>query len=68
MLTDYHLHLRPDDLGTDAERYFTSANADRYRAVAEERGIGELGCCGAHLSLCAGARRLAAPAVARERR
>ena len=44
MLTDYHLHLRPDDLGTDAERYFTSANADRYRAVAEERGIGELGC------------------------
>ncbi len=44
MLTDYHLHLRPDDLGTDAKRYFTSANAGRYRAVAEERGIGELGC------------------------
>jgi histidinol-phosphatase (PHP family) len=44
MLTDYHLHLRPDDPGTDAERYFTAANADRYRVVAEERGIGELGC------------------------
>ena len=44
MLTDYHLHLRPDDPGTAAERYFTPANAERYRAVAEERGIGELGC------------------------
>jgi histidinol-phosphatase (PHP family) len=44
MLTDYHLHLRPDDSGTSAEQYFTPANAERYRAVAEERGIGELGC------------------------
>lgn len=44
MLTDYHLHLRPDDPGTDAAEYFTAANADRYRAVAEERGIAELGC------------------------
>ena len=44
MLTDYHLHLRPDDRGTDAATYFTSANAERYRAVAEERGIAELGC------------------------
>src|SRR3982750_207937 len=44
MLTDYHLHLRPDTPGTDAETYFSGANVDRYRAVAEERGIGELGC------------------------
>ena len=44
MLTDYHLHLRPDEPGTEAAEYFTAANADRYRAVAEERGIGELGC------------------------
>ncbi len=44
MLTDYHLHLRPDDPGTDAAQYFTPANAERYRIVAEERGIGELGC------------------------
>ena len=44
MLTDYHLHLRPDSEGTDAERYFTAANAERYRTVAEERGIAELGC------------------------
>jgi histidinol-phosphatase (PHP family) len=44
MLTDYHLHLRPDSPDTPPERYFTAANVDRYRAVAEERGIAELGC------------------------
>jgi len=44
MLTDYHLHLRPDSPDTPPERYFTTANVDRYRTVAEERGIGELGC------------------------
>jgi histidinol-phosphatase (PHP family) len=44
MLTDYHLHLRPDEGDSDAERYFTPANAKRYRAAAEARGIGELGC------------------------
>jgi histidinol-phosphatase (PHP family) len=43
MLTDYHVHLRPDDPGTPAERYFTAANAERYRTVASERGIAELG-------------------------
>jgi histidinol-phosphatase (PHP family) len=43
MLTDYHVHLRPDDEGTDAATYFTAANAERYRAVADERGIAELG-------------------------
>jgi histidinol-phosphatase (PHP family) len=44
VLTDYHVHLRPDDLDdTPAERYFTPANAERYRAVAGERGIEELG-------------------------
>jgi histidinol-phosphatase (PHP family) len=44
MLTDYHLHLRPDDPGTDADSYFTAANAERYRMAAERRGIAELGC------------------------
>jgi len=44
MLTDYHLHLRPDNAGSDAATYFTAANAERYRAVAAERGIAELGC------------------------
>jgi histidinol-phosphatase (PHP family) len=43
MLTDYHLHLRPDEAGTTSERYFTAANADRYRAAAAAAGIGELG-------------------------
>jgi histidinol-phosphatase (PHP family) len=43
MLTDYHLHLRPDDLSCRAADYFTPANAERYREVAEERGIEELG-------------------------
>jgi histidinol-phosphatase (PHP family) len=43
MLTDYHVHLRPDDAGTTAARYFTTTNADRYRDAASERGIEELG-------------------------
>ncbi len=43
MLTDYHLHLRPDDLAATPAAYFTSANVERYREVAEERGIAELG-------------------------
>jgi len=43
LLTDYHVHLRPDDLGATPDRYFTPANADRYRTVAAERGIAELG-------------------------
>jgi histidinol-phosphatase (PHP family) len=44
VLTDYHTHLRPDDEETaSAERYFTTANVDRYLAVAAERGIAELG-------------------------
>lgn len=43
MLTDYHVHLRPDEPGTTAERYFTTENAKRYREAAAERGIEELG-------------------------
>ncbi len=43
MLTDYHVHLRPDEQDSTAERYFTAANVDRYREAAEERGIEELG-------------------------
>jgi histidinol-phosphatase (PHP family) len=43
VLTDYHVHLRPDDLEASAAEYFTAANAERYRTVAEERGIEELG-------------------------
>jgi len=43
LLTDYHLHLRPDDREATAADYFTPANVDRYRTVASERGIEELG-------------------------
>lgn len=43
MLTDYHLHLRPDEEGTTAERYFTEANVDRYLEAAAAAGIEELG-------------------------
>lgn len=43
MLTDYHMHLRPDDVEATPEQYFTSANAERYREQASERGIAELG-------------------------
>lgn len=43
MLTDYHLHLRPDDLDAGAADHFTAANAERYRIMAGEQGIAELG-------------------------
>jgi histidinol-phosphatase (PHP family) len=43
VLTDYHVHLRPDDADASPERFFTRANAERYREAASERGIGELG-------------------------
>ena len=43
MLTDYHLHLRPDERENTAARFFTPANAERYRETASERGIAELG-------------------------
>jgi histidinol-phosphatase (PHP family) len=43
MLTDYHLHLRPDDLDATAAAHFTPARVERYREVACERGITELG-------------------------
>ena len=43
MLTDYHLHLRPDEEGTPAERYFTDANVDRYLDAAAAAGIAEFG-------------------------
>jgi histidinol-phosphatase (PHP family) len=43
VLTDYHVHLRPDEDDTPAERFFTRENAERYRETASERGIEELG-------------------------
>jgi histidinol-phosphatase (PHP family) len=44
VLTDYHVHLRSDDVDeTPASEFLTAANAERYRAAASERGIEELG-------------------------
>ena len=43
VLTDLHVHLRPDDLDASASEHFSAANAERYRAAARERGIEELG-------------------------
>jgi histidinol-phosphatase (PHP family) len=43
MLTDYHLHLRPDEDDSPPERYFTGENVDRYLAAAAAAGVEELG-------------------------
>jgi histidinol-phosphatase (PHP family) len=43
MLTDYHLHLRPDEEDTGAARFFNAENVDRYLAAAAAAGIEELG-------------------------
>jgi histidinol-phosphatase (PHP family) len=43
VLTDYHVHLRPDEPDTPPARYFTEENVDRYLATAAEAGIEELG-------------------------
>src|SRR4051795_4856807 len=43
MLTDLHVHLRPDDLDATAAQHFTRGNAERYREVAAERGVEVLG-------------------------
>jgi len=45
MLTDYHLHLRPDEDRSDPyARWFTEDNVDTYRDAAADAGIAELGC------------------------
>ena len=43
MLTDYHLHLRPDETGATADHYFTEGNVERYLEAAENAGVEELG-------------------------
>jgi histidinol-phosphatase (PHP family) len=43
VLTDYHLHLRSDAPDATVAEHFTQANVERYRAMASERGIAELG-------------------------
>jgi histidinol-phosphatase (PHP family) len=43
MLTDYHVHLRTDDVDASAAEAYSNANVERYREAAAERGIAELG-------------------------
>jgi histidinol-phosphatase (PHP family) len=43
VLTDLHVHLRPDEPEASAEESFTRANAERYAEVASERGIEFIG-------------------------
>jgi histidinol-phosphatase (PHP family) len=44
MLTDYHVHLRPDDdLAPGFDHAFTAENAERYLEAAEAAGVEELG-------------------------
>jgi histidinol-phosphatase (PHP family) len=44
MLTDYHLHLRPDESREPPfERWFTEANVELYLQAARKAGIEELG-------------------------
>ena len=43
MLTDYHVHLRPDDLGATPADHFTEENVERYLDAAREAGVEELG-------------------------
>lgn len=43
MLTDYHLHLRPDEPDASPEKYFTEANVERYLEAAAAAQIEELG-------------------------
>jgi histidinol-phosphatase (PHP family) len=43
VLTDYHVHLRPDDAHEPAERYFATENVERYLESAKAAGVDELG-------------------------
>jgi len=43
VLTDYHLHLRPDEDPTPAAEFFTAANVETYLDAAREAGIAEIG-------------------------
>lgn len=44
VITDYHLHLRGDELGARAADHFTAGNIAAYLEAAKEAGVTELGC------------------------
>lgn len=43
MLTDYHVHLRQDDIAASADAHFTPENIALYSEAARRAGIAELG-------------------------
>ena len=67
MLTDYHVHLRPDELDASPDEYFTDANVERYTQAAAAAGIGELGRLRAHPPLHGFTDDLGSPVLAAER-
>lgn len=44
VITDYHLHLRQDDIDARADLRFTRENIDRYVEAAGSAGVTDLGC------------------------
>ncbi|MBK5233818.1 MAG: histidinol-phosphatase [Thermoleophilia bacterium] len=44
MLTDYHVHLRPDELNAAAGDHYSAANIDKYVEAATSAGVTDLGC------------------------
>lgn len=44
VITDYHLHLRGDDLSARAADHFTPENIARYVEAAGQAGVTDLGC------------------------
>jgi len=44
VITDYHLHLRGDDLAARAEDHFNAENIARYVEAAAAAGVTDLGC------------------------
>lgn len=43
VLTDYHVHLRPDERPSEPADYFTVDNVDEYKHAAAARGVTEFG-------------------------
>ncbi len=43
MLTDYHTHLRSDDLSSEAKSYFNESTVDLYLEAARANGIEDIG-------------------------
>ena len=44
MITDYHVHLRADEIDAAAGEHFTPANIERYVQAAAAAGVDDLGC------------------------